>query len=125
MGQPRLVELSRRFLYKQLHHPMTEDFSLEQCPKITGKVSVFHSAVASFYSPSDECGLRGICQERIRSCPSWRKGAPRRDCAFIVETDAKAGMKGMQVARVGLFFSFTHDDRTYPCALVEWFSRIG
>ncbi|KIM37143.1 hypothetical protein M413DRAFT_31087 [Hebeloma cylindrosporum] len=108
VNQPRLVELTRRFLHDQLHPdgPSSDNLDLDECPDITGKVSVFHSAVATFFAPSDECGLRGMCCERIRSCPSWRKKAPRRDCAFVVEDEDKPGMRGMNVARVQLFFSF-------------------
>jgi hypothetical protein len=35
------------------------------------------------------------------------------------------GMRGLDVARVQLFFSFSHDGVVYPCALVHWFSRVG
>ena len=34
-------------------------------------------------------------------------------------------MRGLDVARVQLFFSFSHDGIEYPCALVHWFSREG
>jgi hypothetical protein len=88
-------------------------------------MSVFHSAVATFYAPSDDCGVRGMHRERIRSTPSWRKQGPRRDCAFVVEDQEKLGMKGLSVVRVKLFFSFQHDGKAYPCALVEWFKTIG
>jgi hypothetical protein len=66
-----------------------------------------------------------MCRERIRSSPLWRKKAPRRDCAFVVEDEDKPGMRGMNVVRVQLFFSFMHGGKTYPCALVEWFSTVG
>ena len=35
------------------------------------------------------------------------------------------GMGGLDVTRVKLFFPFEHCDRTYPCALIHWFSKIG
>jgi hypothetical protein len=92
---------------------------------IEGKISVFHSAIASFFAPSDECGLFGMRRERIRSCPLWRGKAPRHDCVFVVEDDDKPGMRGMNVAQVQLFFSFKHDEKEYQCALVNWFSRMG
>ncbi|KAF8798346.1 hypothetical protein BYT27DRAFT_7123186 [Phlegmacium glaucopus] len=127
INQPCLVELTRRFLHEQLNPdgPASDDVDLDDCPDITGKVSVFHSAIATFFAPSDECGLRGMCRERIRSSPLWRKKAPRRDCAFVVEDEDKPGMRGMNVVRVQLFFSFMHGGKTYPCALVEWFSTVG
>ncbi|KAF8817625.1 hypothetical protein BYT27DRAFT_7221428 [Phlegmacium glaucopus] len=124
--QPRLTELTRRFLFEQLHPNTSADgVELEDCPKITSKISVFHSAVATFFAPSDKCGLRGMCRERIRSCPLWWKKAPRRDCALVVENEERPGMKGMNIVRVQLFFSFHHNEKTYPCALVEWFSTVG
>jgi hypothetical protein len=64
-------------------------------------------------------------RERIRSTPSWRGREPRRDCAYIVEDNAKPGMSGMTVVRVHQFFSLFYDDVLYPCALVEWFERLG
>ena len=52
-------------------------------------------------------------------------GVVRQDCAFIVEDENKLGMHGMNVVHIQLFFSFSHDSKQYPCALVEWFSKIG
>ena len=127
---PQLTELSRRFLFDQLH-PNSEvssnDVELEQCPEITGKFSVFHSAVATYFAPSDECGLRGMHCEHIHSCPMWRKKAPRHDCALVVEDEDKPGMKGMNIIRIQLLLSFQHLAKHYPCVLVEWqwFSTIG
>jgi hypothetical protein len=63
--------------------------------------------------------------ERIRAVKSWRKGPARHDCIFV-ETDPDApGMAGLDIARVILFFSCTFDGLKYPCALVQWFSRVG
>ena len=63
-----------------------------------------------------------MCYERIRAVDSWRKGPGRYDCIFV-ETDPDApGMRGLDIARVRLFFSFTYDGIKYPCALVHWFS---
>ncbi|KAJ6605032.1 hypothetical protein B0H10DRAFT_1821085 [Mycena sp. CBHHK59/15] len=64
-------------------------------------------------------------RERIRSTPKWRKHGPRRDCAFVVENQMERGFRGMSVVRVRLFFSFTHDGVDYPCALVDWFKKVG
>ncbi|KAF8876420.1 hypothetical protein BD779DRAFT_1613320 [Infundibulicybe gibba] len=126
INQPHLPELTRRFLFGQLNPDLiSNDIELDDCPVITSKISVFHSAVASFFAPSDECGIHGMHRERIRSCPMWRTKNPRRDCAFVVEDDSKPGMRGMNVVRVQLFFSFIHEGKTYPCALVQWYSTIG
>ncbi|KAJ6607973.1 hypothetical protein B0H10DRAFT_1816789 [Mycena sp. CBHHK59/15] len=97
-----------------------DDFDISQYP-----ISVYHSAIATFYAPSDPSGIRGMRRERIRSTPKWRKHGPRRDCAFVVENQIEHGFWGMSVVRVRLFFSFTHDGVDYPCALVDWFKKVG
>lgn len=134
ISQPQLPAFTRQFLYDQLHPdgPLSSnDVGLEACPQISGKISVFHSAVATFFPPSDPSGIRGMRRERIRSTPSWH-GHSRRDCAFVVEDDTQEGFKGMSAVRVLLFFSFTHqqeeypyEHQQYPCALVEWFEKVG
>jgi len=43
----------------------------------------------------------------------------------VVEDEDKPGMRGMNVVCVQLFFSFKYNGKEYPCALVEWFSRMG
>ncbi|KAJ7328054.1 hypothetical protein DFH08DRAFT_916752 [Mycena albidolilacea] len=86
---------------------------------------VYYSAVATFYAPSDPSGIRGMRRERIRSTPTWRKHGPRRDCVFVVENQGERGFRGMSVPRVRLLFSFTHDGIDYPCALVDWFKKVG
>jgi hypothetical protein len=74
-----------------------------------GAVSVYHSAVATFFAPGDTSSTRGMRCELIHSTPSWRGGAPRRDCAFIVEDEEQAGMSGMALVRVLLFFSVEYN----------------
>ena len=130
INQRQLPALACRFLFDQLNKNTdseitSDDIDLEDSPVIEGRISVFHSAIASFYVPSDEYGLHGMYWECIQSCPLWRGKAPHRDCAFIVEDENKPGMCGMNVARIQLFFSFSHNSKQYPCALVEWFSKIG
>jgi hypothetical protein len=34
-------------------------------------------------------------------------------------------MRGLDIARVKLLFSFKHEGSTYPCALVHWYSRVS
>jgi hypothetical protein len=86
----------------------TESFDFSLSP-----ISVFHSAIATSYAPSDPSGIRGMRTERIRSTPSWSNRGPRRDCAFAVENQDQRGFCGMSVVRVKLFFSFTHDGVEY------------
>ncbi|KAG9217551.1 hypothetical protein CCMSSC00406_0008478 [Pleurotus cornucopiae] len=125
---PELHELTRRFLYDYLYpdvHYSSNDIALNDCPDIHSKVAVYHSAIATFFAPSDMSGIRGMRCERIRSTPDWRGGGDRRDCAFVVEDQDRPGFEGMAVVRVLLLFSFKYDDTLIPCALVQWFKRYG
>jgi hypothetical protein len=68
-------------------------------------------------------------RETIRSTPYWKYGqatssSPRYDCVFLTKDDSQPGMRGLHVARVLLFFSFSFSDVVYPCALVHWFIPI-
>ncbi|KAF8886184.1 hypothetical protein BD779DRAFT_1441849 [Infundibulicybe gibba] len=64
-------------------------------------------------------------RQRIRSVPSWRGGPPRRDCIFLSSDPSKPGMRGLHVAQVILFLSFSFHGVLYPCALVRWFVPLG
>lgn len=126
-NQPNLIVSTQKFLYEQLHPGSSaSDIPADQLPPLHGeRFSVFPSARATFYAPSDICGTGGMSYERIRAVPSWRKGPARYDCVFV-ETDADAeGMAGLDIGRVRLFYSFSFEGILYPCALVEWFSRVG
>ncbi|KAI5982457.1 hypothetical protein EDD15DRAFT_2391272 [Pisolithus albus] len=105
--QPKLPQLTSHFLQFQLQddtNPSNDDAAL---PDLSNSpVSVFHSAVSTFYAPSDLSGLGGMHTERIRSTPCWRKGHPRYDTGLP-------------------FFSFTYGGVKYPCALIQWFSTIS
>ena len=90
-------------------------------------VSVYHSATATFRAPSNPSGPGGMYREVIRSTPFWPRGdipGPRRDCVFVGMggSPENIGMKGLLVARVYLFFRFSHDGVNYPCALIHWYS---
>ncbi|KAI0309305.1 hypothetical protein OF83DRAFT_1185856 [Amylostereum chailletii] len=125
---PRLQELIRRFLYDQ-QFPDSEispaDAALDSCPRFDGHITVFPSAVATFYAPSDFSGIGGMHCERIRSTASWRHGPARRDCVFLEKDPDAAGFRGLYIVRVLLFFQFVSDGVIYPCALVSWFSPIS
>ncbi|KAF5386119.1 hypothetical protein D9615_002170 [Tricholomella constricta] len=132
LQQPRLPEYIRRFLYDQLNPNSMifgMDVELDDCPTVSNilRVDVFHSAISTFYAPSDLSGIGGMHRERIRATPSWKNGPGRFDCVFI-ETggdDDLEGFQGLHVARVLVFFSFMYDGITYPCALVQWFTTYG
>jgi hypothetical protein len=88
-------------------------------------VAVYNSAVVKFYAPSDLSGVGGMRRERIRAVQSWKKGPPRYDCIFVSTDPTAEGMHGLDIGRARLFFKFEFDGVTYPCALIQWFSRIG
>ena len=128
INQPSLPELIRRFLYDQQYPdcPLTStNVSLHACPPFDGMISVFTSAAANYYAPSDPSGICGMHKEHIRATPSWRQGPPRYDCAFIHSEPELDSIHGLRIVRILLFFSFVFNDQTYPCALVHWFSRIA
>ncbi|KZP09744.1 hypothetical protein FIBSPDRAFT_963695 [Athelia psychrophila] len=124
VSQANIADLLSDFLFYQLH-PEATSAAPNMLPAFSEHVSVHPSALAFFHAPSDLCGTEGISSERIRAVPSWQGGAGRYDCVFI-ETDANApGMRGLDVAQVKAFLSFTYNSIAYPCALVSWFSRLG
>jgi len=117
----------RRFLYDQLYPNSmipSEDVLPDSYPKIEEKIHVFNSAVAIFRAPSDLSNINGMHREHIRATSSWRKGAARYDCVLVNSHPDLEGACSFEVARVFLFFSFTHCDKVYSCALVQWFSFV-
>ncbi len=125
---PEFPQLLRRFLYDQIYpHARipSSRVSIDACPDFRGKISIFFSAMATFQAPSDPCGPRGMRREYIRATPTWRKGPARYDCIFINARPELPGMRGLEVGRVFLFFSFLHQGTSYPCALIQWFSVVG
>lgn len=133
IGQQDLPDLVRHFLFYQLHPNSDiepDDLPLEQCPVLwDSRVSVFHSATATFRAPSNPSGPGGMYREAIHSTPQWKRseiGGPRRDCVFVDGGEPGApGMRGLLVARVYLFFRFPFANVEYPCALVHWYTTVG
>ena len=128
--QPDFPNLIRRFLFDQIHMhdvdaPAGSDVPLEQCPVFGSKISVYHSMVAVFYSPSDPSGLHGMRRETIRATPCWRKRTPRYDTVFVERDPTLVGIRGFDVVRVLAIFAFHWMDIYYPCALVHWFTHVG
>ncbi|KAK0446242.1 hypothetical protein EV421DRAFT_1890084 [Armillaria borealis] len=125
--QPQLPALLRCFLYDQLRQedePSADEVDIDDCPEISSKIYVYHSAIASFYAPSDISGIWGMRRERIRSTLSWY-GHPQHDCAFVMEDESMAGFQSMSIVRVQMFLSFEHRGMVYPCALVHWFKKTS
>ncbi|RDX41934.1 hypothetical protein OH76DRAFT_1475557 [Lentinus brumalis] len=134
IGIQNLTTLVSRFLFQQLYPdvPLPEDDTfLPPLPEPT-RVKVYHSAIATFYAPSDPSGIGGMHREYIRATPSWRKGSSRYDCVFVGKDASLDGFRGLHAARVRAFFSVllpsldgSEGDEWVPCALVEWFSAVG
>lgn len=98
---PRFPMMIQEFLHDQLHSADNNppNFDPLNAQVFMGKVSVFNSAAASFYAPSDISGTGGMRREHIQSTPSWRGGAARYDCVFVnVNADAGSSMDGLMVA---------------------------
>ncbi|KAF7350001.1 hypothetical protein MVEN_01301600 [Mycena venus] len=105
LNLPHLVPLIRRFLYLQDNPDHDFDIPLanvplDNCPDAPNSVKVFPSAIAKFYAPSDQCGIRGMLHERIRAVRSWRGGAARQDCVFVEGDPDLPGFRGLLAARV-------------------------
>ena len=49
--------------------------------------------------------------------------APRRDCVLLETELEMTGVRGLDVARVYLFFSFTLGEEEFECALVHEFCK--
>jgi hypothetical protein len=124
--------LIHRFLYEQLQSGSNSDsllsssnISLDNLPKFHGQVAVYNSTVAKFYVTSDLSGVGGMHRECILAVQSWKKGPPRYDCIFTSMNPTIESMRDLDIGRVQLFFKFDFHGVTYPCALIQWFSRIG
>jgi hypothetical protein len=127
LNVPDLHILIQRFLYDQLHldRPSLVDVPLSSCPSPTGRIHLHLSAVATYYAPSDLSGIGGMRRERIRAIPSWRRGSARYDCVIVNSKPELPGMRGLDIARIFAFFSVNVNNTAYPCALAQWFSRMG
>ena len=72
LQQPNFTYLLRQFLYSQIH-PDSEsdsDIPVNQLPAFQAKISVYASAVATYFAPSDLCDIDGMHQEHIHTVPS-------------------------------------------------------
>lgn len=124
-----MPQLTQEFLSRHLHQdeplhshivPSSETLAEDL------QISVHHSVAATFFAPSDPCGVGGMHREFIRATPSWWGGPPRYDCALVATGDPwNCGINGFEVCRVQLLFSFKHNGSVYPCALVHWYGRTS
>ena len=117
-----------QFLYEQVHPerdlPGT-DIDLQDCPHFTGQFSVFNSAVATYYLPSDTLGQAGFFQEQIHAMATQNPTIPRHDCVLIATDAMSSGFTSTQVAQICLLLLITHLGAAIPCALVDWFILEG
>ena len=135
LGRPHFVTLIRKFLYEQLRTDsdsmssasVPSEVSVANLPPFHKKIHVYASAVSTFHAPSDISGVGGMRRERIRAVASWYNRTARHDCAFVQTNSDPAlrGMRGLDIARIRLFFSFHYNKIFYPCALVQWYSLVG
>ncbi|KAM6490793.1 hypothetical protein JOM56_013756 [Amanita muscaria] len=121
LGIADLVHLIQGFLQEQQtaswpsSAPMPDDFS----------ISMYPSAKATFYAPSDISGIGGMRKERIRAVQKWRKGPARYDTVFIKLNNGEPGIRSFSIARVRLFLTIKHYDQCYECALVHDYVLLG
>ncbi|KAJ8080890.1 hypothetical protein PM082_017725 [Marasmius tenuissimus] len=126
ISESRFPRALFRFLYGELHpeNTMPNDNALnEQFKFFDSPIFVYLSAIARYHSPSDPCGSGGMHSERIRANPNWLGSYPRYDTVCVSAGPETPGFKSLTLGRVKLFFSFGYRKKTYPCALVEWFTR--
>ena len=130
INQPNLVLLIRQFLQDQLRPnsnsstPVSSSPAPSVLPFFNEPISIYTSAVAMFYAPSDLCGTQGMHRECIHAVDSWRKGPGRYDCVFVNTNPTAQGILGLDIA-CAQFFSLKFHGKFYPCVLLHWFSRAG
>ncbi|KAH9976493.1 hypothetical protein BJV74DRAFT_879576 [Russula compacta] len=93
ISQPKFPLAFYQFLSMLNHPDQLPPLAIDCCPRFEGDIKVHHSAIATFYAPSDLCGA----------------------------DDSKPGMKGMEIGHVLLFFSFCYHRKPYSCAFINWF----
>ena len=128
IDQPDLVNLIQQFLHDQCHSDSESDESsinTSNLPEFHEKICVFTSAVATFHAPSDISRIGSMQYERIHAVATWRKGPACYNCVFVNTEPSAGGMRGFDIARIHLLFTFKHEGTTYPCALVHWYLHVG
>jgi hypothetical protein len=102
--------------------------SISACPTLDAvqEISVFHSAKATFRAPSNSSGIEGYYRETIRSTSRWQTSgitAPRWDPVLLTTGSDTTGVRGLEVARVHLLFSFMLKEELFECALVHEYCK--
>ncbi|KAG1801157.1 uncharacterized protein BJ212DRAFT_1305141 [Suillus subaureus] len=114
LNLPILPTLIQQFLHDQLHIDDDEPpkFDPAMAPTYMGRVSVFSSAAASFYAPSDLSGTGGMRCEHIQAMPS------------CMNDEVSCGLDGLAIARVLHFLGFKYQMKYLRCAVIRWFSYV-
>ena len=126
LDEPDLVNKLRSFFADQTRAgDYNSDVSLmddsdNQLPEIDDLITLYPSAVATYFAPSNLSGIGGMHSEHIHATSNWRNEAPRYDTVFVNTNPNKDGMRGLDIARIKQFFSFKSQGHLYPCALVQW-----
>jgi hypothetical protein len=124
LNLPSLVQKTYEFLCEQGAAGVADAPTIDAA-LFNMLVSVYHSATATFYAPTDPSGIGGMRRETIRSTPSWR-GKARRDTIFISNDPKLPGMRGLLLARALLFMRLEPSQgEPFPCVLVHWWEVIG
>jgi hypothetical protein len=95
INQPLFPIALCQFLFHHNHSDLEQaPANIKDLPSFEGEIKVYHSAITTYYAPSDLCGAGGLHREFIRSTPSFR-----RDTVFVVLDESKKGMEGMEIAQ--------------------------
>jgi hypothetical protein len=130
IGQWDLEDLVCEFLFRQAN---PEEIHVPPIPSIrwltagVARLSVFHSACAVFCAPNNPSGIGCMYSETIRSTRQWKSSdgtvGRRQDCVFLDNGSGELGVRGLDIARVHLFFSFETEEQVYSCALIHNFHK--
>ncbi|THU99196.1 hypothetical protein K435DRAFT_818625 [Dendrothele bispora CBS 962.96] len=124
INQPTLQQCIHKYLYDHYNPAALVSSSfipVEQLPHFLSYISVYHSALTRFYSPSDLCGMGGMYRQRIQSNPEWYDGKRLFDTVLIEVENTATSINGMIPVCILLFFSFILGDEVHECAFVRWF----
>ena len=82
--------------------------------------------IACATAPSNPSRIGGLYRETIRCTPKWKTSGittPRWDCILLKTGSDMVGVRGLDVARVHLYFSFAFGDEVFECALIHEFCK--
>lgn len=79
VNQPHFTELIQKFLYEQQHPDDPTDPANRVYPTFYKQLTVYPSALATFYAPSNLSGICGMKRERICAVKTWRTGPGQYD----------------------------------------------